>query len=139
MTIRLPTIKLDTTLSDLYKQHCPSLASKRIGHIFCVTTCSIDPSPDFPKNRKDVYQDSAFNDGSRAQKSVVEVQRLLAPKYLSLAPQRDAFLADDAPVISFTVRRRVRRLSTVWERNGSDVGSACRGTEAGGYILCWSG
>ena len=116
MTIRLPTIKLDTTRSDLYKQLCPSLASKRIGYIFCGTTFSVDLSPDFPKNRKYVYQDRAFNDGSRAQKSDVEVQQSLAPKYLPSCHSVTLLLLVMRPYFSFTVRGRVRRLSTVREK-----------------------
>lgn len=99
--ISLPPIKLDITLSDLYKQHCPSLADKRIGHIFCGTTCTADLSPEFPRNRKYVYQDGAFNDAFRSQKTDDEVQKLLSAKYLSLVPQRDAFVAGDTPVIFF--------------------------------------
>ena len=99
--INLPTITLDQTLAGLYRQHCPSLSTKRIAHIFSGTTCAADLSPDFPRNRKYIYQDSAFNDANRSQKSDSEVQRALAPKYLSLVPQRDAFIAGDAPVIFF--------------------------------------
>src|ERR1700761_3704925 len=99
--VNLPTIKLDQTLSDLYKRHCSSLRNKRIAHIFCGTTCAADLSADFPRNRKYVYQDSAFNDATRSSKSDESVTRLLAPKYLSLVPQRDAFIAGAAPVLFF--------------------------------------
>ena len=99
--IDLPTITLDRTLSDLYKQYCPSLAGTRIGHIFCGTSSAADLSPDFPRNKKYLYQDGAFNDGTRSSKSDLEVQRSIAPKYLSLIPQRDAFIAGNTPVIFF--------------------------------------
>lgn len=97
----LPKVMLDRTLSDLYRKYCPSLADQRIGHIFCGTTCAADLSDNFPRNGKYVYQDSAFNDASRFQKADSEVRKLLAPKYLSLVPQRDAFIAGDAPVLFF--------------------------------------
>ena len=96
-----PPIRLDTTLADLYRQHCPSLSTKRLGHIFCGTTCAANLSPDFPRNRKYVYQDAAFNDSGRAAKTDAEVRRVLAPKYLSLVPQRDAFIAGDSAVFFF--------------------------------------
>jgi hypothetical protein len=99
--VNLPIIHLDKTLADLYRQHCPSLANKRIGHIFCGTTCAASLSPDFPRNKKYVYQDSAFNDAGRSGKTDAEVQQILAPKYLSLVPQRDAFIAGDSPVFFF--------------------------------------
>lgn len=99
--VNLPTIKLDRTLTDLYEQYCPSLANKRIGHIFCGTTCAADISPDFPRNRKYIYQDGSFNDPGREDKPHPEVQRTLAPKYLSLIPQRDSFITGKAPTIFF--------------------------------------
>lgn len=99
--INLPAIKLDKTLSELYHQHCPSLTNKRIGHIFCGTTCAASLSQDFPRNRKYVYQDSSFNDAGQASKTDDEVQQILAPKYLSLVPQRDAFIAGDSAVFFF--------------------------------------
>ena len=108
--VNLPIIRLDKTLADLYKQHCPSLSNKRIGHIFCGTTCAASLSPEFPRNRKYIYQDGAFNDAGRAAKTHAEVQRILAPKYLSLVPQRDAIVAGDAAVLFFySGRERAER------------------------------
>ena len=100
-SVKLPSIELDRTLSGLYQEYCPSLSNKRIGHIFCGTTCTTDLSLDFPKNKLYVYQDSAFNDAARSTKTNDEVRIHLAPKYLSLVPQRDAFIAGKAPVIFF--------------------------------------
>jgi len=97
----LPTITLDRTLTDLYHQYCPSLSHKRIGHIYCGTTCAADISLDFPRNRKYIYQDGSFNDPLHHEKSREEVQRTLAPKYLSLIPQRDSFITGKAPTIFF--------------------------------------
>ncbi len=99
--INFPTITLDRTLADLYRETCPSLSNKRIGHIFCGTTCAVDLSPDFPRNRKYIYQDGSFNDADRSSKSDGDVRRTLAPKYLSLIPQRDAFIAGPEAVIFF--------------------------------------
>lgn len=99
--LRLPTVKLDQTLSDLYKKHCPSWSSKQIGHIFCGVTCTSSLSDDFPANRKYIYQDSAFNDPELSSKTEGHVCKQLAPKYLSLVPQRDAFIAGNAPVLFF--------------------------------------
>lgn len=100
-SVQQPTIQLDTTLTELYQTHCPSLKDKRIAHIFCGTTCAADLSQAFPRNRKYVYQDSAFNDASFSEKSEEDIRRLLASKYLSLVPQRDSFIAGKAPVIFF--------------------------------------
>ena len=107
--VNLPSIELDQTLSDLYNQHRPSLSNKRIAHIFCGTTCAADLSLDFPGNRKYVYQDSGFNDASLSMKSEDEVTRLLAPKYLSLVPQRAAFIAGNAQVLFFHVDESAER------------------------------
>jgi len=97
----LPIITLDRTLTDLYHEYCPSLSHKRIGHIYCGTTCAADISLDFPRNRKYIYQDGSFNDPLHHEKSTEEVQRTLAPKYLSLVPQRDSFITGKAPTIFF--------------------------------------
>ena len=99
--LNLPSIRLDTTLEDLYKRHCLTLADKRIGHIFCATTCAASLSPDSPRNRQYIYQDSSFNDAGWSGKTDAEVQQILAPKYLSLVPQRDAFIAGQSSVFFF--------------------------------------
>lgn len=105
----LPTVKLDRTLSDLYDQHAPSWPSTRLAHIFSGTTCAAPLSSAFPPNKKYIYQDSAFNDPTLSSKSPEDIRAQLAPKYLSLVPQRDAFIAGPVPVLFFysgTVRER---------------------------------
>lgn len=99
--VTLPRIRLDRTLSDLYRQTCPSLSNTRIGFIFCGASCTTELSADFPRNKKYIYQDGTFNDVARAEKPDSLIRRILAPKYLSLVPQRDAFITGKEPVIFF--------------------------------------
>ncbi|KAK3354433.1 hypothetical protein B0H65DRAFT_414154 [Neurospora tetraspora] len=114
-TINLPTIHLDTTLTDLYNLADPSTAHLRLGLVLCGVNSAIALTPSFPRNKKYLYQDSPFNNippaelkavaadaassssnPSRSQKTS-DLQRSLALKYLSLIPQRDAFIAGGGP------------------------------------------
>ncbi|KAK3364491.1 hypothetical protein B0T25DRAFT_530339 [Lasiosphaeria hispida] len=103
--IILPTIKLDTTLAELYRRASPKNANIRLGLVFCGVNSGLDLSPDFPRNTKFLYQDSPFNTVPRRELTTrnVDLQKSLAMKYLSLIPQRDAFIAGSAPVILFNM------------------------------------
>ncbi|KAK0655187.1 hypothetical protein B0T16DRAFT_486816 [Cercophora newfieldiana] len=103
--IKLPTIKLDTTLAELYQRASPKNAHVRLGLVFCGVNSGLDLSPEFPRNTKYLYQDSPFNTIPRQELTTenVELQKSLAMKYLSLIPQRDAFISGRAPVILFNV------------------------------------
>ncbi|KAK3937585.1 putative solid-state culture-specific atp-grasp domain protein [Diplogelasinospora grovesii] len=103
--VRLPTIRLDTTIAELYKRASRSNADQRLGLVLCGANSSLELNPDFPRNTKYLYQDSAFNTMPRREltKDNVELQKWLATKYLSLIPQREAFIAGSAPVILFNV------------------------------------
>jgi len=103
--VKLPTIKLDATLAELYKRASPKNANTRLGFVFCGVNSGLDLSPEFPRNTKFLYQDSPFNTIPRQELTTdnVELQRSLAMKYLSLIPQRDAFIAGRAPVVLFNV------------------------------------
>ncbi|KAL2020558.1 hypothetical protein VTK56DRAFT_8146 [Thermocarpiscus australiensis] len=105
--ITMPTVKLDTTISELYKRASPSNASARLGWLSCGVTSAIDITPDFPRNTEFLYQDQAFNAIPRRdlRRDNVELQRSLAKKYLSLIPQRDAFITGHAPVILFNANQ----------------------------------
>ncbi|KAK1658676.1 solid-state culture-specific ATP-grasp domain-containing protein [Colletotrichum godetiae] len=109
--IDLPTITLDTTLTDLYRCASPRNADKRIAQVLSLVNSGSELNPSVPRNAKYLYQDSPFNavpkdpsssslpgdDGGRQQ------QRELAVKYLSLIPQRDAFISGDTAVILFRI------------------------------------
>ncbi|KAK4157362.1 hypothetical protein C8A00DRAFT_40207 [Chaetomidium leptoderma] len=103
--VKLPTVKLDTTLVELYKRACPKDTHTRLGWVSCGVTSGIDLTPDFPRNTKFVYEDQAFiatphhelNNGNG------RLQRSLAKKYLSHIPQRDAFISGNTPVVLFNL------------------------------------
>lgn len=101
--MRLPKIKLDTTLAELYKRASPKSANVRLGWVSCGVTSGIDLSPGFPRNSKYIYQDQAFitTPQEDLRGDNVELQRSLAKKYLSLIAQRDAFISGNAPLILF--------------------------------------
>ncbi|KAK3331282.1 hypothetical protein B0H66DRAFT_546203 [Apodospora peruviana] len=103
-SINLPTIKLDMTLAELYKQ--ASSSPEKLGFVFCGVNSGLDLNPDFPRNTKFLYQDSPFNTVPRhdLSKDNAGLQRSLAIKYLSLIPQRDAFISGaGCPVILFNL------------------------------------
>jgi hypothetical protein len=107
--VKLPTIKLDTTLADLYGRTDAKTSSPRVGFVFTGVNSALDLTDSFPRNEKFLYQDSPFNT-LPAKKLVrttsASLQRSLASKYLSLVAQRDAFIAgpaSSAAVICFPV------------------------------------
>ncbi|KAL0468834.1 hypothetical protein QR685DRAFT_445226 [Neurospora intermedia] len=111
-TINLPTIHLDTTLTDLYKLADPSTAHLRLGLVLCGVNSAIALTPSFPRKKKYLYQDSPFNNippaelkDAAASSTTTDLQRSIALKYLSLIPQRDAFITGGphTPTIFFNV------------------------------------
>ncbi|KAK1722705.1 solid-state culture-specific ATP-grasp domain-containing protein [Colletotrichum acutatum] len=122
--IELPSITLDTTLTDLYRRANPQNADKRIAQVLCLINSGSELNPNVPRNAKYLYQDSPFNavpqdpsssrlpgdDGGRQQ------QRALAVKYLSLIPQRDAFISGNTAVVLFhTMNSKKRNLHDIRE------------------------
>ncbi|KAK3290322.1 uncharacterized protein B0H64DRAFT_427854 [Chaetomium fimeti] len=105
--IKLPTVKLDTTLTELYQKACPNKAGTRLGWISCGVTSAVDLTPDFPRNTKFIYQDQAFIKASShaLREGNANLRRSLANKYLSHIPQRDAFVSGKAVVILFNLGR----------------------------------
>ncbi|KAL9096631.1 MAG: hypothetical protein Q9165_001118 [Trypethelium subeluteriae] len=101
----LPTITLDTTLTELYKRASTKKADRRIGHILTGANSGLSLSPNFPRNTKYVYQDGPFNSvpTSELNEDNTKLQRSLVMKYLSLTPQHDAFISGDTVVIMFHV------------------------------------
>ncbi|KAK4040381.1 hypothetical protein C8A01DRAFT_15727 [Parachaetomium inaequale] len=105
--VKLPTIKLDTTLAELYRQACPENAGIRLGWVSCGITSGVNLTPDFPRNTKFVYEDQVLikapshdlNSGNTS------LRRSLAKKYLSHISQRDAFISGNTPVILFNLGR----------------------------------
>jgi hypothetical protein len=103
--VKLPTIKLDTTLAELYKRACPERANTRLGWVCCGISSGVDLTPDFPRNSKFLYEDQAFVTGSKDElgNRNTRLQRPLAQKYLSHISQRDAFISGNTPVIFFNL------------------------------------
>ena len=103
--VSLPSITLDTTLADLYRKSSPKNAHKRIGQVLCGVNSGMSLSDDFPRNRKYLYQDTPFSNLTKKElhDDNEELQRSLAKKYLSLVPQRDAFVCGDTVNVFFNV------------------------------------
>ncbi|KAH6630023.1 hypothetical protein B0J18DRAFT_364158 [Chaetomium sp. MPI-SDFR-AT-0129] len=103
----LPVVKLDATLSDLYREACPQNARTRLGMAFCGISSAVGLTRDVPRNTKFIYQDQTFVKGSHQELSNdnISLTRSLAKKCLSHISQRDSFLAGNAPVIFFNLGR----------------------------------
>ncbi len=101
----LPVVKLDTTISDLYRRTSPQNATKTIGQVLCGVNSGLALSAHFPRNAKFLYQDSPFTSLHPRELTSKNrpLQRSLAMKYLGLIPQRDAFISGATPVVFFNV------------------------------------
>ncbi|KAM0272196.1 hypothetical protein ACHAQH_008819 [Verticillium albo-atrum] len=103
----LPTVTLDTTLTDLYRKASPFTPPRRIAQVLCGVNSAHPLSANFPRNTKYLYQDSPFNttpaNGPSSPAEKAALARDLAMKYLSLIPQRDAFISGPAPVVLFHI------------------------------------
>ena len=107
-----PTVKLDATLTELYRRASPENATRRIAQVLCGTNSGMSLTRDFPRNIKYLYQDSAFTKvpSEELDESHRELRRSLAMKHLSLVPQRDAFIAGKTPVILFNTGQSRQQL-----------------------------
>ncbi|WDK08820.1 solid-state culture specific ATP-grasp domain-containing protein [Colletotrichum graminicola] len=109
----LPTITLDTTLADLYRRACPKNADKRIAQVLCGINSCAELSANVPRNAKYLYQDTPFNtvppDESCSRPEDEKQQQQLAVKYLSLIPQRDAFISGDTAVVLFHINETAKQ------------------------------
>ncbi|UPK99320.1 hypothetical protein LCI18_010255 [Fusarium solani-melongenae] len=97
-TMKLPTVVLDTTLTDLYRQSGSPCADKCIGQVLGTFSATLTLGPKVPPNRKYIYQDSPFtssHDMTTADDAITTI------KYLSLLNQRDAFMCGTSPAIFF--------------------------------------
>ncbi|KAK4124806.1 hypothetical protein N657DRAFT_643563 [Parathielavia appendiculata] len=110
--VKLPTIKLDTTLTELYRQASPKNANIRLGWVSCGITSGVDFTPDFPRNVKFVYEDQTFvsTPSRKLSHGNGRLQHALAKKHLSLIPQRDAFISGATPVIFFNLGRSPKQV-----------------------------
>jgi hypothetical protein len=110
--VKLPTVKLDTTLAELYRRASPKDANTRIGWISCGISSGIDFSPDFPRNTTFVYEDQAFiaTPSHQLSNGNAGLCQSLAKKHLSLIPQRDAFISGSTPVIFFNLAQTPEQL-----------------------------
>ncbi|KAK4231034.1 hypothetical protein QBC38DRAFT_467658 [Podospora fimiseda] len=111
--IKLPTVTLDKTLTELYHQADPEYENIRLGMVFCGVNSALDINPDFPRNTRYPYQDGPFINEPKQKLTAKnrKLQKTLAIKYLSLLPQRDAFIAGKSPVIMFRKSRSQEQLS----------------------------
>lgn len=109
---KLPIIKLDTTLKELYERANPKSASTRLGLVSCGVTSTVDIGEDFPRNIQFPYQDKALTTARRQDLSLdnAGLRKSLAKKYLSLIPQRDAFISGAMPVILFNLDQTERQV-----------------------------
>ncbi|KAK4102365.1 hypothetical protein N658DRAFT_554375 [Parathielavia hyrcaniae] len=105
--VKLPTVKLDTTLTELYRLASPKDAHTRLGWVSCGITSGVDFTADFPRNVKFVYEDQTFVSipSRKLSNGNGKLKHSLAKKHLSLIPQRDAFISGTAPVIFFNLGR----------------------------------
>jgi hypothetical protein len=110
--VKLPTVKLDTTLSELYRRASPKDANTRIGWVSCGISSGIDFSPDFPRNTTFVYEDQAFisTPSHELSNGNTGLCQSLAKKHLSLIAQRDAFISGTTPVIFFNLGQTPEQL-----------------------------
>ncbi|KAK4117393.1 hypothetical protein N656DRAFT_773516 [Canariomyces notabilis] len=110
--IKLPSIKLDTTLAELYKRASPKTAGLRLGLASCGVTSAVDLTPDFQRNSRYPYQDQALIKVPRRQLTLdnTNLRKSIAKKYLSLIPQRDAFIAGAMPVILFNLGQSPKQI-----------------------------
>lgn len=102
---KLPTVKLDTTLAELYKQASPEGAQTRLAHVHRMVSCGLDLGASLPRNKKFIYQDGPFNTVpiSHLTAGNAGLRRSLATKYLGLIAQRDAFISGDDVVVFFHI------------------------------------
>ncbi|KAL2192495.1 hypothetical protein P885DRAFT_47605 [Corynascus similis CBS 632.67] len=105
--VQLPTIKLDYTLSELYRRACPEAANVRFGWVPCGITSAVDLTQDLARNTKYVYVDQILvkTASHELRNGNHKLQRSLAKKYLGHIAQRDAFVSGRAPVIFFHMGR----------------------------------
>ena len=127
--VQLPRVKLDATLADFYNLSDPGNGRPAVGQVLCGTNSGVSLSEHFARNARYLYQDSAFNKTPKGQlnDSNNKLRRSLAIKYLSLVPQRDAFICGRSPVVLFDIhksdgdverdRRQAERTLLVLESN----------------------
>lgn len=108
--MQLPTVKLDTTLTDLFKTASPRNAHKRLSFIHGLSHSAIRLSPGVDLNKKFLYQDGSFtktpikNGKDISDSELVEFQNEVATKYLTVVPQRDAFITGPSAAVFFATQ-----------------------------------
>ncbi|KAK4246045.1 hypothetical protein C7999DRAFT_42507 [Corynascus novoguineensis] len=105
--VQLPTIKLDYTLSELYRRACPEAANVRFGWVPCGITSTVDLTQDVARNTKYVYVDQILvkTASHELRNGNPKLRCSLAKKYLGHIAQRDAFVSGRAPVVFFHMGR----------------------------------
>lgn len=102
--VALPTVILDTTVVDLLRRASPQNADCTLGMVAGLASSCTALTEDYPRNVKYLYQDSPFTTIRKSELDKNQnLQRLTAVKYLSIVPQRDAFISGNTPVVLFEV------------------------------------
>ena len=109
----LPTMILDTTLTELNKCARPETAHQHIGQVLYGTSSGNGLTNLFPRNGKFLYQDDSFDSIPKAELSEtnVELRRPLAAKMHLLLPQRESFICGSTAVIFFNVDETPERIA----------------------------
>jgi hypothetical protein len=107
----LPSIKLDTTLAELYHRDRIDDKHPSIGLVAVAVNSEMNMNSQIPRNTKYVYIDSTFNNTTENPSSnkYRDLQRKAAVKYLSLVPQHEAFVAGKMKVIICNIDERDRK------------------------------
>ena len=97
----LPQVTLDTTLAELYDRGDPERNGGRVALSLSLVSSEFAISSEMARNTKYLYQFAAFSStaGENPTEQQKDIQRDTAIKFLSLTPQRDAFVAGNMPVI----------------------------------------
>lgn len=119
--IQLPTVRLDTTLTDLFRLACPKDAHKRLAYLHSPAHCAVSLGPHVRRNTTFLYQDGSFvnaplgdlspcddddddddeGEEGREASGRLQLRRSLAAKLLGVVPQRDAFITGPSAAVLF--------------------------------------
>lgn len=104
VALALPSVTLDTTIADLYRQ-CKTLKHKHIGQVLSGFSAAMPLTEAVPRNSKFIYQDTPFTSGN----ITPETSASTAAKYLSLITQRDAFISGNSSCVFFHINSEPAR------------------------------
>lgn len=101
--IQLPTVQLDTTLTDLFRRARPADAHKRLAYLHTPAHCAVSLGPHVRRNTTYLYQDGSFVQTPRRDLTARNraLRRALAVRLLDVVPQRDAFITGPSAAVLF--------------------------------------